>query len=356
MADAAQLSDIHEIQQVLLLYPVALDSRALELLEQVFVPDARIEIPATCFSTHHLIFAEDANNTLWLSGGGPVVGWINTKMLDETGDEVKSQGWTSLVLDANGNGKRDEAVGARDPVDPAKDKLLPGGYYGIAYSPVDGSIWGSIRNFPGWVVRMMPGDNPSETALAEVYEVPWTDPAAPNHGYTPRGMDIDRNGVVWMPFSSGHLASFDRSKCKAPLNGPEAATGKHCPEGWTMYPFPGPQFEGLADSGSAESAYYTWVDQFNTLGLGTNVPVATGNENDGMLALVDGKFVTLRVPYPMGFYAKGLDGRIDDAAAGWKGRGLWTTTGMRTPFHMEGGKENKPKVIKFQMRASPLDK
>lgn len=33
MADTAELSDIHEIQQVLLLYPVALDSRALELLE-----------------------------------------------------------------------------------------------------------------------------------------------------------------------------------------------------------------------------------------------------------------------------------------------------------------------------------
>jgi hypothetical protein len=206
------------------------------------------------------------------------------------------------------------------------------------------------------VVRLAPGKNPPETALAEVYETPWTDPKAPNHGYAPRGMDIDRNGVVWMPFSSGHLASFDRRKCQAPLNGPKAVTGKHCPEGWTVYPFPGPQFEGLDDPGSAESAYYAWVDQFNTLGLGENVPVATGNENEGMLALVDGKFVTLRVPYPMGFYAKGLDGRIDDANAGWKGRGLWTTIGSRTPFHMEGGKENKPKVIKFQMRQSPLDK
>jgi hypothetical protein len=140
------------------------------------------------------------------------------------------------------------------------------------------------------------------------------------------------------------------------LNGPKAATGKHCPEGWTVYPFPGPQFEGLDDPGSAESAYYVWVDQFNTLGLGENVPVATGNENEGMLALVNGKFVTLRVPYPMGFYAKGLDGRIDDANAGWKGRGLWTTIGSRAPFHMEGGKVNKPKVIHFQVRQSPLDK
>src|SRR2546423_1603716 len=65
----------------------------------------------TCFTTHHLVFAEDKDNTLWLSGGGarnPVVGWINTKKFLETGDEAASQGWTSFILDTNGNGKRDE--------------------------------------------------------------------------------------------------------------------------------------------------------------------------------------------------------------------------------------------------------
>src|SRR5207247_729644 len=46
----------------------------------------------TCFSTHHLMFAEDANRTLWTSGGGPVVGWLNTKLFDETDDEERSQG------------------------------------------------------------------------------------------------------------------------------------------------------------------------------------------------------------------------------------------------------------------------
>jgi hypothetical protein len=30
----------------------------------------------------------------------------------------------------------------------------------------------------------------------------------------------------------------------------------------------------------------------------------------------------LHVPYPLGYYAKWLDGRIDDARKGWKGRGL----------------------------------
>ena len=36
----------------------------------------------TCYSTHHPQFGYDANDTLWTSGGGPVVGWLNTKMFD----------------------------------------------------------------------------------------------------------------------------------------------------------------------------------------------------------------------------------------------------------------------------------
>ena len=63
-------------------------------------------------------------------------------------------------------------------------------------------------------------------------------------------------------------------------------------------------------------------------------------------------------PYAQGLPtldAKGVDGRIDDADAGWKGRGLWTTFGSRTPFHMETGKGTRPKVYNFQMRETPLD-
>ena len=308
---------------------------------------------STCFSTHHLVFAEDANNTLWLSSGGAasnVVGWINRKMLEETGDEVKSQGWTPFILDTNGNGKRDEWVEPKEPVDPTKDKRIVAGLYGIAVSPVDGSIWGSMLGFPSSIVRVMPGPNPSETALAEIYEVPLE-----MGGFGIRGNDIDRHGVVWSSLSSGHLASFDRRKCKAPLNGPKA-TGQHCPEGWALFQFPGPQFENLSEPGSVEASYYTWVDQFDTFGLGKDIPIATGNLNDSLLALVDGKFVNLRVPYPLGFYAKWLDGRIDNPKTGWKGKGLWSTTGTRTPFHMEGGKGTRPKVVKFQLRPDPLAK
>ena len=326
------------------LYPLANSGRQLAVYDPATKQIAHI---STCFGTHHLMFAEDANRTLWTSGGGQVVGWLNTKMFDETHDEVKSQGWTALVLDTNGNGKRDAYVEPNQPLDPAKDKRYGNAFYAVAPAP-DGSIWGSVLGFPGAVVRLNPGTNPPETALAEVYEPPMP-------GYSPRGGDVDRNGVYWTALASGHLASFDRRKCKGPLNGPQA-TGQHCPEGWTLTAEPLPQLKGVTESGSAEASYYTWVDWHDSLGLGANVPIDTGNASEGLLVLKDGKWVVLRVPYPTGFYTKWMDGRIDDAKAGWKGRGLWATVSTRTPFHMETGKGTTSKVMHFQLRPDPLAK
>ncbi|HZT06153.1 MAG TPA: carboxypeptidase-like regulatory domain-containing protein [Chloroflexota bacterium] len=311
----------------------------------------------TCFTTHHLMFAEDADNTLWMStgvGSSDVVGWFNTKMFDETGDEQASQGWTPMILDTNGDGQRGEYVEPGDSLDPTMDKRIVAGLYGASPAP-DGSVWGSNFTYPGAILRITPGPNPPETTLTEIYQLPVDDNGEPAHGYGPRGMDVDRNGVVWVPLASGHLASFDRRKCQGPLNGP-TATGQQCPEGWTFYKDPLPQFEGLEDEGSVDGAYYVWVDQFNTFGLGDNVPVSTANAADGLLAFHDGQWVTLRVPYPMGFYTKGLDGRIDDPNAGWKGRGLWATVGSRTPFHLETGAGTTSKVVHFQLRPDPLAK
>jgi hypothetical protein len=309
----------------------------------------------TCFSTHHLMFAEDANNTLWTSGGGQVIGWLNTKLFDETGDEERSQGWTPLIQDFNGNGRRDTYTNPNEPADSTKDRRLNlgFGFYAVAPAP-DGTIWGSVLGpFPGGVLRLTPGADPTNTALVEFYQTPFNNPAAPVQGFSPRGGDVDRNGVYWVALASGHLASFDRRKCKGPLNGP-TATGQHCPEGWTLHQEPMPQFKGVTDPGSVEASYYTWVDQFDVLGLGRNTPINTGNAAEGLLALQNGQWVVMRVPYPMGFYTKWLDGRIDDPRAGWKGRGLWATISTRAPFHMEGGKGTTSKVMKFQLRPDPL--
>ena len=335
-------------------FPVTNSGRQLAVYDP---KTKKVTLIDTCFSTHHLQFAKDANNTLWTSsgGGGDVVGWLNVKMFDETGDEQKSQGWTPLVLDTNGNGKRDAYVEPDKAVDPMKDKRISGSFYGVTVNPADGSVWGTILGFPGSIVRINPGTDPTKTALSEVYELPWNNPKASVQGFSPRGLDISSDGVVWAPLASGHFASFDRRKCKGPLNGP-SATGQHCPEGWTLYTMPGPPIKGAEDLGSAEASYYSWVDQFDTFGLGKNTPIATGNEMGALLALQNGKWVVLTVPYPLGFYAKGLDGRIDDPKAGWKGKGLWTTYATRAPFHTDTGKGTTSKVVKLQLRPDPLAK
>src|SRR5258708_31579115 len=110
------------------------------------------------------------------------MGWLNRKVYEETGDEAKAQGWTPAITDTNGNGKRDDYVEPNQPVDPTKDKRIPAAFYGVGINPQDGTIWGSVLSFPGYVIRLNPGTNPPETALAEAYEPPLP-------GYGPRGMD-----------------------------------------------------------------------------------------------------------------------------------------------------------------------
>ncbi|HEY2185294.1 MAG TPA: carboxypeptidase-like regulatory domain-containing protein, partial [Xanthobacteraceae bacterium] len=73
------------------LFPLEQTHRALSILDPKTMKYTFVD---TCFQTHHLQFGYDANDTLWTSsgGGGGVVGWLNTKMFDETGDAAKSQG------------------------------------------------------------------------------------------------------------------------------------------------------------------------------------------------------------------------------------------------------------------------
>jgi hypothetical protein len=318
-------------------FPIDSNERQLAMFDP---KSAKFTFVNTCFNTHHLQFGFDDHNTLWTSGGGPVAGWLDTKVFDETGDAEKAQGWAPYVIDTNGNGKLDDYTEPGQPMDPNKDMRVTGGPYAVMPNPVDGSVWYTMFPNPSGLLRFDP-----KTKLSEIYYIP-------KPGFGARGGDIDSKGVVWVSLASGHLGSFDRSKCKGPLNGP-TATGNHCPEGWTFYKYPGPGFQGLGDN-SAEASYYTWVDQHNAVGLGSDVPISTANENDGFAALVDGKMVTLRVPYPLGFYAKGLDARIDDPQAGWKGRGLWSSEGDRTPWLKEGGKGVTPIAVHIQVRPDPL--
>jgi hypothetical protein len=337
----------------------------------------------TCFSTHHLQFDNDADETVYYNElSGPIIGWVDTKVYDETKDIQKAEGWCGQVLDTNGDGKitrpfnrvtprrggedllynGDTAGGPAAPAggrgrggqpqaafDPKLDTLISYNLYSVIPSPVDDSVWGISETYPGFLVRMQRGNNPPETCKSQLFKVPMP-------GYDPRGVDIDSNGVVWTALAAtSHLASFDVRKCKD-LNGPAKTDGSQCAEGWTLYQTTGPKLKGT--DVPSDFHYYNWVDQHGISPLGKDIPWMTGSNSDSLIGL-DPKtkqWTYLRVPYPLGFYSRGMDGRIDDAKAGWKGRALYSNYGTHFVWHIEGGKGTKGKIVKFQFRPDPLAK
>src|ERR1700730_12483 len=166
-------------------FPLQESNRHLSMYDPA---SGKFTLISTCFPTHHLNFATDANQTLWTRAGWPHKpggGWHNRKMFEEIADEQKSQGWAPFVLDTNGSGKRDDYVEPNQPTDPAKDKrIVPGSRpYAVMPNPTAASIWYTVAIFggPPGFLRYEPA-----TGLSEVYHVP-----SPAFGI--RGGDIDQN-------------------------------------------------------------------------------------------------------------------------------------------------------------------
>lgn len=282
------------------------------------------EVIPTCFWTHHLEF--DADGVLWSCD----LGWFDPGAYDpdDPSSLERAQGWTRRAVDSNGDG--------------VADTPLPTRSYGIYPSP-DGSIWNTRPSpFPGSLNYYDPG-----TDTHEVF-------SAPGHAHGPRGVTVDSNGIVWTAFAgSGHLGRFDRSRC-----GQTWGLGDQCPEGWTLWKTPGPTFQGFEprgpeDNANADMHYYVWVDRQNASGLGENVVIVNGTNSDSQLIFhpESEEWTTLRVPYPLGYYTRLVDARIDDPDAGWKGRGLWSNYSSMSLLHTE---TRRAAVVRMQLRPDPL--
>jgi len=287
-----------------------------------------------CFESTRIMFSGDKDDTLYFSvqrDGG--IGWLNTKMWEQTHDAEKSQGWC------------------------APDSRIPKpGAYGIAYNTVDNTVWYSdLQIMPGRLIRIDRGSNPPATCSTQVYEAPYNAKTGEGGNHT-RGIDIDSNGVAWTPLQGeGILASLDLRKCKSVPTGADAISGHACPEAWTLTPIPGPHFKSdprvLSDN-----TYYMFIDKYNALGLGNNVVIVDGANSDSLMAYEQDtkQWVRLRVPYRMGFFSRFFDARIDDANSGWKGRGAYASNETRGSWLTEGGKGTPSQVYHFQVRPSPL--
>ena len=357
----------------------------------------------TCYATHHLQFDNDPNETVYFNElSGPIVGWVDSKVYDQTlaatKDEFKAEqaavGWCAQTVDTNGDGKitkpwqtaprggfdnllyvtdteGNSAVAGRGgqgaaagggrgrgqaappaAFNPQQDTMVSYSLYSVIPSPVDDSIWGVAETFPGYLIRVRRGNNPPESCTTQIFKIP-------SPGLDPRGVDIDSNGVVWTALAaSSHLASFDVRKC-TDLNGPAKLDGSQCANGWKLYQTTGPKFSGTDIP--TDFHYFNWTDEKGASGFPPNSPMATGSNSDSILVLNpnNGEWTTLRVPYPLGFYARGLDARVDDPKApagfaGWKSRAIWSIYGTHFVWHIEGGKGTKGKQVKFQVRPNPL--
>jgi hypothetical protein len=254
-----------------------------------------------------------------------------------------------------GRGGRGGQPAAPAVFNPAQDSMVSYSLYSVVPSPVDDSVWGVAETFPGYLVRLKRGNNPPETCMTQIFKVP-----AP--GLDPRGVDIDSNGVVWTALAaSSHLASFDVRKCRDLDGVPAKTDGSQCANGWSLYQTKGPKFKGTDIP--TEFHYFNWVDQKGASGFPPNTPMSTGSNSDSILVLDStangGHWVNLRVPYPLGFYSRGLDARVDSPSApagfaGWKQRAIWTNYGTHFVWHIEGGKGVKGKQVRIQVRPNPL--
>ena len=129
---------------------------------------------STCFGTHHLMFAEDANNTLWTSGGGQVVGWLeheDVRRDRRRGERRRAGRRSSSTPTATASATRTSSRTSRSIR--RRTSATAAAFYAVAPAP-DGSIWGSVARLPrrGRAPRARAA-NPPETALAEVYEPPF---------------------------------------------------------------------------------------------------------------------------------------------------------------------------------------
>ena len=264
----------------------------------------------TAYNTHHLQF--DWQDRIWTDGGGSAMGELDTKKLDLNnvqGTEVAAQKtWMRI--------------------DPTTKKMIPGTGYGVAISPVDGTVWETSPVAGGPANKLYMLD--PKTGEFQDYPLP-----AP--GRFPHGIDFSSDGNVWLSLGSGQLGRFDTKAAK-----------------WKFWDVPGPKFKGTGDeTGATDFPYFLWVDQFNASGLGKDTVIVTGTASDAMFIFDPKKetFTVFRVPFPLPFYTRGLDGRIDDAKAGWKGRGLWMTYSSYLPKFTE---TRMGSVNHMQIRPNPL--
>ena len=162
-------------------------------------------------------------------------------------------------------------------------------------------------------------------ALTEIYPPP--------AGASARAASTSTSdGVVWTHAGQRPHGELRPAQVQGPADRAECGDRQACARrAGRSTAIPGPQFAGVDRDGSAEP---------RLLRVGRPLQHARPRQRRADRQRQrqrsrcprwwTASWSTIRVPYPLGFFTKNVDGRIDDPNAGWRGSGLWTTTGTRT--------------------------
>ena len=269
---------------------------------------------------------------------------------------MKSQGWTPIVADVNGTGKREAFVAPDKPIDPAKDKWVKAAFYGVMPSPKGDVIWGQAMGTgfsriaqPSFLIRLIPGSDPAKTAVSEIFQAPEGEVWLARRGRRLQGRRLDGAGER----THGELRPLQvqgyarGAETRQPASSvPRAGRCTGCPD--------------LSSRKSTKRAAPTtpiisgWTSTTRSASA-NDVPIACANGSEFLLALVDGKFVDIRIPYPLGFFSKNVDGRIDDPNGGLERPRRFGRHPVHGPISTaKAARSDQPKVFKVQMRPDPL--
>ncbi len=234
----------------------------------------KIELIDLCYSAGHMAFGNDKDETLYYTSTQAVaprmggVGWVKTRVWDQTHDVQKSMGWCAAVLDYNGDGKTGAYTKPDEPIDPKLDRAVDGGNgYGFAFNPVDGSVWyaGLSYPVPGRIVRMVIGDNPPATCKTEVYEPPFDNPEkAGRRGFWHSG---NRHRYQWHRVGGAGRQQRSRQLRPAQVQGAAQRTER---DGAAMSRKGGrcttcPDRSSREHRLLADHFYHNWVDRYDSL-------------------------------------------------------------------------------------------
>jgi len=195
------------------------------------------------------------------------------------------------------------------PIDPSKDKRIKVGFYAVGPSPRRRLHLGHDSRFP-WRCRAVESGIGSDkkTALAEIYEVPWKQfEGVPCRASLRAEWILTATGVIWTVLASGHFASLRPPQVQGTTQRARQPPGQHCPEGWTLYSDARvPLFKGVDERvGSADTNYYKLGSISTTRSAWARTflsPPPTARMHWKALDPATGKFIVMRVPYPMGFF------------------------------------------------------